>query len=249
MAEVGRANATTLQDVFDASHFFSNATTDNRLSLNSNHTENSQYLFVNIRNSLQDLTPRSGGAFSPHESFAFPKPPSPIVDRISRHSTSTWTVAATMRRPNSDDSYLPAPDVLRSPAVETLTGADPFAANPFSDNNPFDDHHTPAAQAIAPTAFAEKEAIRRHFRRNLQDEITVNSGEFVRVLKTFDDGWAYVVKTPAMGSAGEDDVPDGGTKGLIPIDCLREPGQDLPAFISANRLSDYTPAGSMDLTT
>jgi len=250
MAEVGRANASALPVLLDPSHF----SDDNRFSLNSNHSENSQFLFVNIRNSLQDLTPKSGKAFSPSESFAFPKPPSPIGDRVSaysRRSTSTATANAMMRsmRTNSDDSHLPSlPDVPPSPVAGTPTGANPFSENPFSDNNPFEDHQITAAQAITPTAFAEMEVIRRAFRRNLQDEITVNSGEFVRVLKTFDDGWAYVAKTPAMGSNGIDDVDD-GTKGLIPIDCLREPGQDLPAFISANRLSDYTPAGSMDHTT
>jgi len=52
-----------------------------------------------------------------------------------------------------------------------------------------------------------------------------------------------------MGLEGKDDVPDDATKGLIPIDCLREPGQYLPAVISAEHLSDYATAGYMDHTT
>jgi hypothetical protein len=133
--------------------------------------------------------------------------------------------------------------------AEMFTVADPFAANPFSDNNPFEDRQPPAALTIFPPAFAGKETIRRPFQRTQEDEITVNHGETVCVLTTFDDGWAYVVKVPVMASDGTDDVPDEATKGLIPIDCLREPGQDLPTFISAKRLSSYEAAGSMDHAT
>jgi len=173
MAEVGRANATALPVLLDPSHS-NDKVPDNRFSLNSSDSENSQYLFVNIRNSLQNLIPKPGEAFSPSEIFAFPKPPSPIVKRASRHSTSTGTVAGTIRTPNSDDSYFPAlPNVFLSPAAETLTGADPFTANPFSDSNPFDDHHTLASQAITRTTFSEREVIRHPFQSNPQDEITV----------------------------------------------------------------------------
>ena len=152
-----------------------------------------------------------------------------------------------MRRPNSDDSYHPSfPDVPPSPAAFTPSSTSSFAENPFSDNNPFEDYQLSTVQAITPTIFAENEVIRRSFYPTRQDELTVNFGESVRILQTFDDGWAHVVKVPATGSDGNVDVPEGGTQGLIPIDCLREPGQDLPAFISAKRLSSYAAAEDMD---
>jgi hypothetical protein len=58
---------------------------------------------------------------------------------------------------------------------------------------------------------------------------------------TFDDGWASVVKVPAPGSGGgnEDDASVADNRGLIPIDCLREAGQELPAFIASKRVSSY----------
>ena len=42
-------------------------------------------------------------------------------------------------------------------------------------------------------------------------------------------------------SSGAEDDQDisGGSKELIPIDCLREPGEDLSTFIAAKRLSSY----------
>jgi hypothetical protein len=41
------------------------------------------------------------------------------------------------------------------------------------------------------------------------------------------------------GSGRDDEDMSGGSKGLIPIDCLRKPGEDLPGFI-AKRLSSYS---------
>ena len=72
----------------------------------------------------------------------------------------------------------------------------------------------------------------------LQDEVTVRVGKYVRGLTTFDDGWAYVVKVPPMGlSRGNDEDILGGSKGLIPVDCVREPGEDPPASVAARRVS------------
>jgi hypothetical protein len=61
----------------------------------------------------------------------------------------------------------------------------------------------------------------------LHDELSVILGNAVHVVEVFDDGWAYMEKK--SGSKPE--------KGLIPIDCLRESGQDVPAFLAERRVS------------
>ena len=248
MAEVGRMNASSLQVAIESSH--SNAEgPDKRFSIGSNHSENSQYLFVNLRNSLQ-LTPMTGQTFSAAQSFAFPKPPSPVGDRtsaFSRPSSHHGTAAATIQRPNSDDSFFPSlPAMPPTPSAVPLINNDPFASDPFGDNNPFEDPQRPVVPAIPATAFAENESICRPFQRTREDELTVSVGEWVRILITFDDGWAYVVKVPTPGSGGgeKDDASASENKGLIPIDCLREPGQDLPAFIASKRVSSYGEGGA-----
>ena len=111
-----------------------------------------------------------------------------------------------------------------------------MVANPFADNptpqNPFDDDQSSASPdpAPAPTGeFAEIEYIRRPFHPNLPDEIRVQPGDPVRILQTFDDGWAMVETTEGEHA-----------RGLIPLDCLREPGQALPAFFAAKRVSSYS---------
>ncbi|KIM41175.1 hypothetical protein M413DRAFT_39966, partial [Hebeloma cylindrosporum] len=101
------------------------------------------------------------------------------------------------------------------------------------DNDPFQDSQSVAAPATV------NEIIRRPYQRALEDEVTVSVGEYVHVLMTFEDGWAYVVKVPPAGLGRDSEDVLGGNKGLIPIDCLREPGEDLPTFIAAKRLSNY----------
>jgi hypothetical protein len=236
MAEVRRVTASSLQAVIDPSRC-NTQVPENRFSMGSNHSESSQFLFINLRSSLQ-ITPSEDHTFSPSQSFAFPKPPSLAGDRTSAYIRPTshyGTVRTTTRRPNSDDSnFSSLPSVPSSPSVAPLIGDDPFASNPFGDNNPFEDPQCAAAPATL------KEIIRRPYQRTLEDEVTVSFGEYVHVLMTFDDGWAYVVKVPPTGlGRGDNEGVSGGSKGLIPIECLREPGVDFPASIAAKRVSGY----------
>lgn len=78
------------------------------------------------------------------------------------------------------------------------------------------------------TNFGAIETVRRPFLPTLDDELPVSPGNLVRVLEPFDDGWCFceLVKGGAEGS-----------KGLIPIDCLREAGQELPSFLASKRVS------------
>ncbi|KJA24365.1 hypothetical protein HYPSUDRAFT_101921, partial [Hypholoma sublateritium FD-334 SS-4] len=146
--------------------------------------------------------------FSPSESFAFPKPPESAGDRTSAYSRPVSLAASGILSPVASPSRIP-------PIPPPPTFPPPIFAVP----NPF----APAGE------FAEIEHIRRPFHPNLPDEIRVQPGDPVRILQTFDDGWAMVETT-----GGEH------TRGLIPLDCLREPGQPLPAFFAAKRVSSYS---------
>ena len=69
--------------------------------------------------------------------------------------------------------------------------------------------------------------IQRPFLPAMEDEMAVAPGEAVRILRRFDDGWAVAEKVA------------GGQQGLIPIDCLRAPEEELPAFLAKKRISSY----------
>ena len=233
MAEVGRVTASSLQTFIDPSRY-NTEIPDTRFSVGSNHSENSQFLFVNLRSSLQ-INPETDQALSPSESFAFPKPPPPAGDRTSAYSrpiSNHGTLRATM---NSDNSiFASLPPVPSPPFAAPLIGNDPFTSDPFADNNPFEGSQPAAAPATL------KGVIRRPYQRSLEDEVTVVVGEYVHVLTTFEDGWAYVVKVSPSGSDRDNEDTSDGSKGLIPIDCLRESDEDLSAFIAAKRLSNYS---------
>ena len=62
----------------------------------------------------------------------------------------------------------------------------------------------------------------------LDDELRVDPGDAVRVVRRFDDGWAYAENR------------NSGLRGLFPIDCLRDADQDLPEFLAAKHLDGYT---------
>lgn len=173
MAEVGRANASSRHHTEFPEH---------RFSLGSNHSDDSQFLFVDLRNSSDDHAATIG--HSPSQSFAFPKPPSPIASAYSRSSGNKGT-SATTKRPNSGDILYPAyASVPPTPAAVPLIGDDPFASkpvsNPFRDNNPFEDPQHPAAPTILTTAFAEEETTHGPFQRTPQDEVTVSTIDCLR---------------------------------------------------------------------
>lgn len=83
--------------------------------------------------------------------------------------------------------------------------------------------------------------IRRPFVPTREDEVGVEPNEQVRILQLFDDGWAKVEKVKSFEASKGKEVE--GTEvetGLIPIDCLREPGVDLPTFFVKKQISGYT---------
>jgi len=80
------------------------------------------------------------------------------------------------------------------------------------------------------TELSNVEVIRRPFTPSLEDEMAVVPDDRVRIIRVFDDGWAFVEKL--TGSGG-----DRRERGLIPIDCFRDVDQALPSFLAEKRVS------------
>ncbi|KAI9058227.1 hypothetical protein FKP32DRAFT_1554813, partial [Trametes sanguinea] len=148
--------------------------------------------------------------FSPSETFSFPRPP-----QDDAHSRASGMMSGS-DHPISSPASSPEPRLAPE-------------ENPFLDFT-----EIAAAAGRPPTAssessahFAPVEMIRRPFVPTMDDEMAVNPGENVRIIKRFDDGWAYAENAST------------GMQGLIPIDCLRPIEEDLPAFLAKKRLSSY----------
>ncbi|KAJ8508497.1 hypothetical protein ONZ45_g9236 [Pleurotus djamor] len=207
-----------------------NVESERRISVYSTHSDGSeegQYLVIHPSSAMvrpkQDLlapdvatptslpTPMSVRPFSPSESFSFPKPPGKRESQWSKCDSS---------RPTSMKS---SKSVARKPPPLALLD------NPFADPSnkeeklPIQDN----------PEFAEVEVIQRPFRPTLDDELGVGPGDKVRVVQSFDDGWAFVEKMVNN---------DQTYSGLIPIDCMRAENQDLPTFLASKRVSSYSNA-------
>ncbi|KAH9931649.1 uncharacterized protein BXZ73DRAFT_47143 [Epithele typhae] len=109
-------------------------------------------------------------------------------------------------------------------------GALPESENPFADFGGADaDESSVVTHSTGTTAlhFAAVETIQRAFAPSMTDELAVRVGDEVRIVKRFDDGWAIAEHIAH------------GAQGLIPIDCLRAPEEELPAFLAKKRISSY----------
>ena len=187
MAEIGRSNGTAPTLVLDIS------ADQNRFSIESAGSEGSQFLVVLHRESLHLETTTSART----ESFPFPKPP--VADRTSLYSKGS----ERSRGDALNNTSASSPSLTLIP-LQPLVPDDPFA-----DNNPFDD--------TVPDAFPDLGQIRigtvlRPFYPQLHDELQVNIGDSVRILQTFDDGWALAAK---IGGSSK--------QGFMPVECFHEP--------------------------
>lgn len=119
----------------------------------------------------------------------------------------------------SDNARTP-PKVTPTPLIIAHT---PEIPNSFVD---------PSSSSPAPSQveFETFETIHRSFVPTRDNELRVSPGDSVRVLDMFNDGWALAEMVPSSGEG----------RGLIPIDCLRKLGQELPAFLEAKKVSSYT---------
>ncbi|KAI6137393.1 hypothetical protein F5141DRAFT_83061 [Pisolithus sp. B1] len=207
-------------------------------SMASNGSNTSaQYLIVRtIHNTdVGAPSPMSVRPFSPSETFSFPKPPAPS-------SSSTVPARQGVASPSASTATLvqlsPPPPVfhreLASPPSPTINTAVKLPSVPEISVNPFED---------PVPAFSGTETIRRPFTPNLEDELLVSLGDTVRILQIFDDGWALVERI-SVNTIVAGDPHSQQRRGLIPVDCFRETGQELPHFLAQKRLSDYaTPHG------
>ena len=260
MAEVGRGNGTRpalFINTYENTPVLS-IIEESRFSIGSVGSDHSQYLIVNDRHSGNPdtpggITPMSVRPFSPSESFAFPKPPEPAAGSAAGSSRPSSYATTGMLSTTSLNANMP-PGLLRMTLPFTTPNNKPSSftgtimaptANPFGDNNPFEDPVTSNTDPDIYTTgtFAEIEIVRRPFIPTLDDEIPVSAGDAVQVLHSFDDGWALVETIP-QGSHGKG-TREKSKNGLIPIDCLRKPGQELPAFIASKRVSSYAEPGCL----
>jgi hypothetical protein len=165
-------------------------------------------------------------------------PPMAEVGRPAFASGMFPYISKNGRRLPSDNSTPPLVDLEmptgyserfilppRSPIVPAI--------NPFDDPTPviIEDSESKGSSADGHAGINAIETVRQPFFPTLDDELAVSPGDAVRILKPFDDGWCLCELVKGEGE---------GSKGLIPIDSLREAGQELPAFLAARRVSSYS---------
>ncbi|KAF7980655.1 hypothetical protein HWV62_37478, partial [Athelia sp. TMB] len=211
-------------------------------SSNSSQSQHSQYLDVpNVPVSPPvAASPMSVRPFSPSEAFSFPKPPA------EASSETDWLNRSHPNSPiESMRTLTPQKAAAKRHSANMEINDRSFAPpmpNPFSDPAPETSPFTDAAALSATRASltpeelsnAPIEVVRRPFAPTLEDEVAAVPGDRVRVVKVFDDGWAYVENVATFA------------QGLIPIDCLREAGEELPAFLASKRVSSMSNASAVN---
>ena len=189
-------------------------------SVTGSADSHAQYLYV-VSDLFADggetATPMSVRPFSPSESFSFPKPPQ---EQGSDRSSS---------RPVSHVPTVNSDRTVRQLVFPTTLAAAGAAVDPFGD--PTVTYLDAAATSPSPPPIVNQvEIVQRPFVPTRPDELSVWTADHVKVLRIFDDGWVMV---EAMPESGRETPP----VGLIPLDCFRPPGQDLPSFFSERRVS------------
>ncbi|KAH9847911.1 hypothetical protein C2E23DRAFT_689877, partial [Lenzites betulinus] len=172
--------------------------------------------------------------FSPSETFSFPRPP-----QDDAHSRASVMVSSSVGSFHSSSAFF-TPDA--SEHVPTPIPSVP-AENPFLDSaevrpaspsmSVAPSLASTAAAASAQEHFAPIEVVRRPFVPTMGDEMAVVPGDTLRILRRFDDGWAYAERCAS------------GARGLVPIDTLRAVEEELPAFLAKKRISSYGARGSV----
>ena len=190
-AEVGRSSGTAPALVLDLN------TDQNRLSTGSAGSHSSQFLVVVHRESLL----HEATATARTESFTFPKPP--VADRASLYSKTSLRSRSEPKQ-DLDDICIRSSSSISLPIIPTRP------ADPFADNNPFADPASLSPSPVLSQNFAG--TVRRPFFPQREDELQVNIGDFVRLLQSFDDGWALAEKVGASN----------GKQGFIPLECFHE---------------------------
>jgi hypothetical protein len=94
--------------------------------------------------------------------------------------------------------------------------------------NPFSDPAVPESQVSDNLDTGVETFVRRPFIPTRDDELSVVPTNAVRVLKMFDDGWCFCEVVSGQGQ---------GQSGLIPMECLRDAGQEFPSILATKRSS------------
>jgi hypothetical protein len=204
-----------------------------RNSTGSIRSNDSLYLGIPFI-SNDPFEPMSVRPFSPSESFVFPQPPSDSGTLSPARGLSFESAHVIYATRNSSMAHSFRNACTRRSTRSTAPPVTPH--DPFSDPQVeiMDDTGSDVPSRRYSPQFVDVETIRRPFLPTLDDELSVSPGDAVRVIQSFNDGWAFVERLQGNGQ---------GTQGLIPIDCLRENGQELPAFLAAKRVSSYIKPG------
>ena len=104
-----------------------------------------------------------------------------------------------------------------------------FEDKGFVGFNPFADP-VPQPSSSTGTGLVPVEMVTRTFEPKGTDELAVEVGDEVSVLRTFDDGWGKVKVLKRSGSTKSVQ----GLEGFIPVDCFRPKGNKDPLFTSAD---------------
>ena len=153
-------------------------------------------------------------------------------DQRNSHYSTTGTGYATYQNyPTQSQTmqpYAPATPYAYNPAgtgagavaaavggVPGLAYSNNTAAPPPAMPNPFQVSPMDAAGPVpisVPVAPQPILVVKRTFTPNLEDELSIATGESVRVVAVYDDGWCKVGKLGA-----------GGEEGVVPYECLENP--------------------------
>ncbi|KAI0269963.1 hypothetical protein BC834DRAFT_579720 [Gloeopeniophorella convolvens] len=155
------------------------------------------------------------------------EPPTPMSVRPFSPSESF----AFPKPPSSSRPTSMRNSVMSDPFADPLSAwaAYPALLSPgASSANPFADDASPPPRTSASSSVVEgaEERVCRPFAPTLHDEVAVATGDVVTVVQPFDDGWVRVRRVD-------------GADGLIPLDCFRQAGEDLPAFLASKRVSSF----------
>ncbi|THU85992.1 hypothetical protein K435DRAFT_822268 [Dendrothele bispora CBS 962.96] len=104
---------------------------------------------------------------------------------------------------------------------------------PLSFGNPFEDKKQGGEREVkeGEGEGEEFEIIQRPFVPSMEDELRVSVGEKVKIVQVFTDGWALIERNAVDDVKGKGVEGSAAARGLIPVDCFRQAGQELPTFL------------------
>ncbi|KAI0314657.1 hypothetical protein OF83DRAFT_422854 [Amylostereum chailletii] len=161
-----------------------------------------------------------------YQSDASPLPPHAAFSASMPNWTSTRSPS---RSPSRTPSRTPSHSPSRNPSRTSRPGSP--SRTPLSPEMAY----SPASIVARPTTAAPVAVVRVTFIPTLNDELAIAPGESLRVLGSFDDGWAMCTNAR-------------GERGMVPLECLEGAGGQFRGFeerrttmASARRASSLYP--------